>query len=92
MTNVKPFPRITKQMAITIAQPIFDVKACELKFHTARPRRTAIYMNTPAAPCWWVIGPWGGKDSEYFLRGSRLMVISRVTGEIIYDGDAGDEG
>lgn len=92
MTNIKPFPRITKQMALAIAQPIFNVDAGELKFHAAQPRRCALYMERPNVPCWWVIGPWSSKGFEYVLRSSRLVVISRVTGEIFYDGDAGDEG
>lgn len=93
MTTVKLFPRITKQMALAIAQPIFDVKASELKFHAARPQNCFAPYGVPTdVPCWWVIGSWGGKDSEYFLRSSRIMVISRVTGEILFDGDANDEG
>ena len=36
--------------------------------------------------------PWGDGKEGTMLRSSRLMVITRWGGKVVYDGSAGDEG
>jgi hypothetical protein len=47
--------------------------------------------NPPTEPCWYVFAPWNDGQTG-MLRDSRVIVISRKTGEILYDGPAHDEG
>jgi D-alanyl-D-alanine carboxypeptidase len=36
--------------------------------------------------------PWNDEKDENVIRSSRVIVIDRQTGKILYDGPAGDEG
>jgi hypothetical protein len=55
------------------------------------PENAAIY-NAPKEPCWWVYVPWGDGLDEVMLRASRVIVVSKASGKVLYDGSAGDEG
>ena len=85
-----PFPPITLQMALEIAQRVFNIQDREFKCYANMPERLHPYNVNPDGPCWYVLGAWD--DRQHVLRSSRLVVISRVTGAILFDGDAGDEG
>ena len=89
-TNIIQFPPITKQMAIEIAQRAYNVQKKEFDCYANKPEGCCIYNVNPVEPCWYVLSAWD--DNPAVLRGRRLVVISRVTGTIIYDGDAGNEG
>ncbi|WFB36804.1 putative molybdenum carrier protein [Kiritimatiellota bacterium B12222] len=46
----------------------------------------------PTDPNWVIRAPWNdGKDGT-MLRSSRVILISKLTGEILHDGEANDEG
>jgi hypothetical protein len=47
--------------------------------------------NPPAEPYWPVTCPWND-GKEPMIRDSRVILVSKLTGEILYDGPAGDEG
>jgi hypothetical protein len=60
-----------------------------------------IYMVTEILPsncnaynapknCWYVLCSYN--TTPYILCSSRLLCIDKVTGEVVYDGSAGDEG
>ena len=85
-----PFPPITRKMALEITQRACNVQDREFKCHTNKPERFHPYNVNLDEPCWYVYAPWD--DEILALRSSRVVVISRVTGAILYDGDAGDEG
>ncbi|TXT21571.1 MAG: hypothetical protein FD134_2654 [Gallionellaceae bacterium] len=87
---IKPFPPITIQMALKIARRAFNAKARELKCYAAKPEKCHPYALGTNEPCWYVLGPWS--NDLNMLRSSRIVVISRVTGAVLYEGDAGDEG
>jgi hypothetical protein len=89
-SKIKQFPPITKQMALEIAQRAFNVQKQQLNCYANMPERCHPYGINVDEPCWYVVGPWN--DGILALRSSRLVVISRVTGTILYDGDASDEG
>ncbi len=84
------FPPITQPMAIEIAQHACNAQKMEFDCYANKPKGCRIYNLNPVEPCWYVLGDWD--DNLTVLRSSRLVVISRMTGAIIYNGEAGDEG
>ncbi len=59
-----------------------------IEIYDKQPPGTWIY-NAPKDPCWYAIVL---EDFPIMLDSSRILCISRETGEILYDGSAGDEG
>lgn len=55
------------------------------------PARFTIY-NKPAEPCWWIVAPWSDEHAVLALRSSRVVLVGRRTGVVLYDGSANDEG
>lgn len=90
VANIKQFPPITKQKALGIAARTFANHRNQFKCYSKKPESCRIYVTYPEQPCWYVYIPSG--DSPCILRNSRVIVISRLTGEILYDGSACDEG
>lgn len=43
-------------------------------------------------PCWAFRAPWGKETDLMLIRPSRMILISKRTGQILYDGSANDEG
>ena len=86
------FP-LSEQQAIKIATVACSKPAAlnALAFRVTTERPQAIYIpQVITDPCWYVYVPWGG--GLFMLRGSRVIAISRITGEILFDGSANDEG
>lgn len=47
----------------------------------------------PTEPCWIIRAPWcDGKDDDSTLRSSRVIMVSKASGKVLYDGSANDEG
>ena len=57
----------------------------------AKPEGCRIF-NTPAEPCWFIRCPWSDGSEESALQSRRLVIISRMTGRILYNDSAHDEG
>lgn len=89
-TNVKQFPPITKPRALEIAAQVCNDQSGEFECHSQKPENYSFYITYPNQPCWYVFANWN--DEIIALRSSRVIVISRLTGKILYDGSAGDEG
>lgn len=89
-SSVKPFPAITKQKALEIATQVYKTDSKEFHCYSKKPKNYMIYATFPDEPCWFVTAAWD--DAPYVLRSSRVIVISRETGKVLYDGEAGDEG
>lgn len=87
---IKQFPPITKQRALEIAARALIPHGGEFECYSQKPARCQLYGINTDQPCWYVYAPWG--DGLLALRSSRVMVISRLNGKILYDGSAGDEG
>ena len=92
ITKVRPFPPITKQKALEIAAQVCKDDRKEFHCYSKKPERCRIYSATliPDEPCWYVYTSWD--DNPLVLRSSRVIVISRQTGQVFFDGSAGDEG
>lgn len=88
--NIKQFPPITKQRALQIAARAVTPHGGKFKCYSKKPESFRNYGINPIEPCWYVYVPWN--DGLTALRSSRVIVISRLTGSILYDGSAGDEG
>jgi hypothetical protein len=43
-------------------------------------------------PCWYVFAPWGDHLEGAMLRSCRVIAVSKITGVVLYDGTANDEG
>lgn len=90
--KVSLFPPVTRRMALDIASRVLGQSDASepLICHGRMPKRFSIYANLPE-PCWWVQVPWNNKEVNA-LRSSRVIVVGRQTGKVLYDGPAGDEG
>ena len=92
VATVIKFPPITKQHALAIAARAFPPHDGQFKCYSQNPDNCLIYCFNTDQPCWYVYVPWEDEDKVLSLRSSRVMVISRLTGDILYNGSAGDEG
>jgi hypothetical protein len=85
------FPKISKQSAIEIAREYIFPHSSRVELANLGKDSLRIWNKTQE-PCWIVYAPWlDGKD-DLILRSSRVLLISKSSGKILYDGDAGDEG
>lgn len=91
--KVSLFPPVTQSMALDIARQALaqPVVSTPLICHGRKPANFNIYGDLPE-PCWWVTAPWNDKTDKKAIRSQRVIVIGRLTGTILYDGSAGDEG
>lgn len=88
--TIKQFPPITKQLALAIAARAVMPHDGRFECYSQKPDSCRIYDINTGQPCWYVYAPWADKMPE--LRSSRVIIISRRNGQILYDGPAGDEG
>lgn len=84
------FPPITKQHALAIAARAAMSHDGQFECHSRKPGNCRLYGINTDQPCWYVYAPWA--DEMPGLRSSRVIIISRRNGQILYDGPAGDEG
>jgi len=62
-------------------------------FRASNERPPAMYINRPIEePCWYIHAPWCDGLDGACLRSSRVLVVSKITGAVLYDGSANDEG
>ena len=57
----------------------------QLVCHEQRPRNCGAYI-VATEPCWYIHAPWN--DGLLTLRGSRLILVGKLTGTVHYDGAA----
>lgn len=57
----------------------------------AEPARFSIY-NAADEPCWWVVAPHTDSHGVLALRSSRIVLVGRQSGAVLFDGLANDEG
>lgn len=84
------FPPVTARKALRLAADHAGVPETDLNQWIVRAETPKLY-NPPAEPCWPVYCPWNdGKPP--MIRSSRVILVSKLTGKILYDGSASDEG
>lgn len=86
----KIFMRVGKRKAIAIVRGYVAPRTHIYKV-TDDLKRLNIY-NMPRERCWCVYVSWDGDKDVIGLRSSRVILVSRQNGSILYDGTAGDEG
>lgn len=62
----------------------------KFKVYSRKPAHLHIY-GMPSEPCWFVYAPWNDGYDGAMLRSSRIILISKKTGRVVYDGPANDE-
>ncbi|HMO51514.1 MAG TPA: hypothetical protein PKE26_14885 [Kiritimatiellia bacterium] len=85
------FPPTRKADAIAIARQRWADMPDSFRVHRKLPSNAQIY-NQPKEPCWCIYAPWNTGTNEGMLRSTRVIMISKRTGVILYDGSANDEG
>ncbi len=85
------FPKLGKRKAMAIAKD--HCLSDDLELHHLKPgAEEPMIYNRPQGDCWVIYAPWmDGKDGST-LRSSRVILVSKKSGEILYDGSANDEG
>ncbi|MCP5537545.1 MAG: hypothetical protein H7A51_15090 [Akkermansiaceae bacterium] len=85
------FPPLGKRRAMRIAMRHCQPELESFKHCSASIDQLNIYCK-PTEPCWLIYAPWlDGRDREV-LRSSRIIMVSKSSGEVLYDGSANDEG
>ncbi len=46
----------------------------------------------PEEPCWCIFAPWEATLNHVQIHGSRIILIAKAGGRVLYDGPANDEG
>ena len=84
--------KVSRQMAIEIARKDLTYKPgpADFKIYDKRPDNCHVYGVPDDDLCWFIYAPWG--DGLAMLRSSRVVVVSKKTGKVLYSGSAQDEG
>jgi hypothetical protein len=85
--------RVLRVARRQFTRPPFRIPpAMDFAIYDHFPDNCHVYMSWPEdKPCWFVRCPWGDGLDGTMLRSSRLMVISKHGGRVLYDGSAHDE-
>lgn len=84
--------KVSRQMAIEIARKdlTYTPDPADLKIYDKKPDNCHVYGVPDDDSCWFIYAPWG--DGLAMLRSSRVVVVSKKTGKVLYSGSAQDEG
>jgi hypothetical protein len=64
----------------------------DFEIHEKIPDNMNVYINqNQKEPCWYIVLPPGNAGTEMVMS-SHLVIISKCTGQIVYNGSANDEG
>jgi len=85
----KLFMRVGKKKAIAIVRG-YVAPGIHIYEATDNLNRVNLY-KTPQERCWCVYVSWDDKDI-ICLRSSQVVLVSKQSGRILYDGTASDEG
>jgi len=83
-------PPVSRKKALCIA-----VQRCEKNGDQCHlwPKDLAQPMvYKPEEPYWTIWAPQADRLEEFTLRCSRVIMVSKLTGEVLWDGTANDEG
>ena len=83
--------RVTRRLARRAAIRAGAAKD-EVNVLDGAAEKLRIYSVTAPEPFWCVYVPWGDGFDGRMLRSSRVLLVSKLTGKVVYDGSANDEG
>ena len=79
--------------ALRIVAEKVEVDTGELECRDGLPGNCNPYDRPSSGePFWCVYAPWMDGKDETMLRSSRIVLVSKRTGKILFDGSANDEG
>lgn len=82
-----------RDKALGIVAKEVGVEVGELDCSDGLPDNCNPYFGpTIEEPVWCVFAPWGDGRDGVMLRSSRIVLVSKRTGKILFDGSALDEG
>jgi len=84
-------PPVSRRQAVEIAREQCTLDRRSFAIYDRMPANTTIYYHPPE-PCWFVLAPWGDGYDGRMLRSSRLILVSKASGKVLFDGSANDEG
>jgi len=82
---------ISRERAIEIARESCIPRLNQFVCKDEKPDNCQIY-NMPSEPCWFVHPPLMDMRSGLLLGSRRVIIVSKLTGKILYDGLTNDEG
>jgi len=82
---------ITRRQAVQIARQACIPDASQFTAYGSKPENLNI-GGIPSEPCWFVYVPKMDFRGQGILRSSRVILVSKSSGKILYDGSARDEG
>ncbi|WP_165923020.1 hypothetical protein [Sulfurirhabdus autotrophica] len=84
---------VSQNKALRLASQIITnkVRNVPLICYGTQPSNCRIY-NRPSEPCWYIYAPWNDHHDVLAVRSSRVILVGKKTGAILYDGSAGNEG
>jgi len=81
------FPLVSRKRALKIAAKASSPAPEELECYDSKPDSVVTYGGpSDSEPCWWIPICYGDR-----VGGGRIIVVSKRTGKILYDGDDGGE-
>lgn len=85
------FRPVSQHHALEIASAAVKDKdqVTSMVCYDTKPDNFRIY-DAPDEPCWYISAPWD--DEVIAIRNSRVILVGKLTGTILYDGSARDEG
>lgn len=82
---------ITKDQAISIAEEALNNKNYNvIGIEDKLPANATIYFNGPDVPYWYIMFLRNSDCSV--LESTYLIIISKLTGNVVFSGSMGDEG
>jgi len=84
-------PHIGKRKAMKIAKKAIKADTSSFNICDTKPANINVY-NLLKEPCWFIFVPWNDGKDGMMHRSSHLLLISKLTGRVLFDGSAGDEG
>jgi hypothetical protein len=85
------FPPVSRRKATEIAGLKCASPKGDFQIFGSKPSRKRINIYClPKESCWFIYAPWN--DGKDMLRSSRIILVSKESGKVLYDGEAGDEG
>lgn len=85
------FPPVSRRKAVEIVVQKEGIPASDA-FPVFGKMPTSVHIYAPPKePCWFIHVPWNDGRPQ-MIRSSRIILVSKISGKVLYDGGAGDEG
>lgn len=85
--------KIARAQYALSAEQLFDAAARdgEVKVVDFKDCRVIFYNLAAGEPLWVIYVPWGDGPGRWGVGASRVIMVSKIDGRVVYDGSAHDE-